>query len=761
MTRRLWWYRMTERKREGMGHPNTRRVYRFGGFEVDPDVGEVRKRGIRIRVQDQPLRLLNALLERPGVLITREELHRRLWPDDTFVDFEHGLNAAAARLRQALGDSAQTPRFIESVPRRGYRFIGAVKAGPTDWPEAPPPEEATRAAETLPPSDEAGTEPAVHVTPPDTVPKPAGHPILPWIIAGVFCAAAAMASWLHVRDRSGDLRPFQFSVLPPAGTTFALFDSAVVSPDGRLIVFPAVDDSGETHLWVRPLDALAATRLADTNGAGFPFWSPDSRTIAFFANGKLKRVDAGGGPSHVLCDAADGRGGTWNRQGVIVFAPGLTSPLFQVPSVGGEPKQVTFLDRSRQELSHRWPFFLPDGDHFLYTNRIARAEDYGLFVGSLSGGRATLLLRSPANAIYAGDPSGHGYVLFIKGNTLMGCLFDAGRLRMTGNPFPVADSINGAVYMEPLHAEFSASGNGVLVYRNTRRTDQLTWFDRNGVRIASASEPGIHLGISLSRDEKEITFSRMEPHTGVLDIWRMDVGSGMSFRVTYGPGDHGSPVWSPDGSRIAYGAYNNAAGALYESSSTGGGATRLLPQSANLKFPTDWSADGRFLLYQEIHPGANRDSWALPLPDGKPMPLLQSRFNVIDAVFSPNGKWFAYGSDETGKQEIYAAPFPPSSASTVKWMVSREGGAHPKWPGDGKQLYYLAPDKRIMVVEVATQRGFQSGPPRALFQSDIVGDFRARFAVTADGRRFLIPSAASQPGSPSATVVVNWPEGMR
>jgi DNA-binding winged helix-turn-helix (wHTH) protein len=361
----------------------SRKTYRFGSFTVDPDAGEVRKNGARVRVQDQPLLLLSALLERPGVLVTREELHRRLWPDDTFVDFDNGLNAAAGRLRQALGDSAQTPRYIESVPRRGYRFIAAVE---TEFADS-----------------DAGVNGVPEV--PANRLKSVRREVS-WIAAGLLFLTAAVLSWVHFREQPRTIAPFEFSLAPPDGTTFGLFDSAEVSPDGRLIAFSAIDDAGERRLWLRPLDSLSARRLDDTNGAAFPFWSSDSRNIGFFGNGKLERINAAGGPARIICDAADGRGASWNRQGMIVFTPGLTSPLFQVPAAGGEPKQVTTLNRSRQEISHRWPYFLPGGDRFLYTARTTKVEDSAVFVGSLRDGRSSLLVPSLINAVYAGDGRG-------------------------------------------------------------------------------------------------------------------------------------------------------------------------------------------------------------------------------------------------------------------------------------------------------------------------------------------------------------------
>ena len=330
--------------------PNGKRpAYRFSHFEVHPDELEVRKHGIRLKLQEQPFRLLQALLERPGTLVTREELHARLWPDDTFVDFDHGLNAAAARLRQALGDSARLPRFIESVPRRGYRFIAPVEVVPVEpgvgTAEAPAAPELAAVQRR-----ERGWRRA-------------------FVAASMLIAIATVIWWLQSRDRPERVQSFKVPVTPPEGTRFVEDDPIALSPDGRFMAFAAADSSGESELWIRPMDEVAARRLEGTKGAAFPFWSPDSQSIAFFANGTLNRVGVSGGLPKILCKAPDGRGGTWNRENTIVFDPSLSSPLYQVPATGGEPKAVTALDAASQEFSHRWPFFLPDGRHFLYTVR--------------------------------------------------------------------------------------------------------------------------------------------------------------------------------------------------------------------------------------------------------------------------------------------------------------------------------------------------------------------------------------------------------
>jgi Tol biopolymer transport system component/DNA-binding winged helix-turn-helix (wHTH) protein len=730
-----------------------RTVYRFGQFEVYPGSGEVRKRGIPIRVQDQPLRLLTALLERPGEVIAREELHRKLWPDDTFVDFEHGLNAAATRLRQALGDSAQTPRFIESVPRRGYRFIGHVEEenGGSDQSRDPVPSPEGCVTPPDAPNGKNGITTAAETSRTRTTSR---RVILPWIVSALLFVSTATVSLLHFRERARDDRPVKFSLAAPENTRFAEFDSLALSPDGRLLALTSTNTSGETHLWVRPLNALAATRLEGTAGASFPFWSADSSTIAYFANGKLKRINAVGGSPKIICDAPTGRGGSWNQNGIIVYAPSVSSPLFQVASGGGEPKPLKNLGASREELSHRWPHFLPGGRHFLYSVTSAQPEMSGIYVGAIDSGRATLLRKNGTNAAYVPARNGIGHLLFVQGGTLNRQRFDPDSLQLSGDPVPLIEGVDASQHIEPLRASFSTSHTGVLTYQSARGTDRLTWVDRSGTRLATIGDPGTHLHPSLSPDEKEVAVDRMDPLLGTFDIWRIDAKKGTSSRLTFDSTNETAPVWSPDGSRIALSSKRSLD--LFEKASSGAGTEKLLFRSGQWKFATDWSPDGNSLLYYEFNAKLrNRDLWMLPMVgDLGPRPLLDTEFNESDGVFSPDGKAFAYSSDQSGKQEVYVQPFPPA-VGTGKWMVSANGGSRPKWPR-GKELFYLAPDGTMMAVDVTVVGGFRAGVPRPLFKSGIIHDFRVQFAVTANGRSFLIPIATSPTGSPDATVVVNW-----
>lgn len=711
-------------------------IYCFGVFEFDLRAAELRKSGVKVKLQEQPYQVLLKLLQHPGEIVSREELRSTLWQENTFVDFETGLNTAVRRLRDALGDSPDNPIFIEPLPRRGYKFIAPV--------------------EVLPKIDEDKRIAAGIVSKP-SLQKRASIAAFAGVTAVLIVLGAISFFVLHFRSGSVPDKRVIFTFVPPDNTRFAEFDSVALSLDGRMLAFTATDRSGEQQLWMRPLGRTESRRFDGTNGASFPFWSSDGRSIGFFMNGKLRRIDVSGGPPETICDAANGRGGTWNRSGVIVFAPAPDSPLFQVRATGGEPKPVTRLDTSRQELTHRWPSFLPDGNHFLYMLRSARADNTGIYLGSLDSGRNIRILGDQSSAMLTQSPAGDGYLIFGRGDTLMSQRFDVNRNKLVGEPFQIAESVVHGLYVEPMLTAFSTSQQGVLAYVSGRPTDQLTWVDRTGARGDTLGAPGIHLGPSVSPDGKEVTVATSDSRTGIFALWRIDIADGKLSELTFNTLHSVSSVWSPDGSHIAFAANEQRAFNLYQRLTSGKGDQELLLRSSRWQFPTDWSPDGRFLLYYEIAPQSSRDIWALPLfGDRTPIPLVRTEHDERDAKFSPDGKWFVYSSDESGKREIYVQPFLPVANSTGKWKISQGGGSHPQWPRPGNEIYYLAPDHKIIAVQVRTATTFQFDAPRPLFDSGVVDDFRAGFTVLPGGRRFLVPTAIDHPGSPAATIVINW-----
>jgi Tol biopolymer transport system component len=411
--------------------------------------------------------------------------------------------------------------------------------------------------------------------------------------------------------------------------------SFAISPDGRRLVFSASNES-KSQLWVRPLDSVATRPLAGTDGASLPFWSPDSASLGFFADGKLKRIDIVGGAPQVLANAVNGRGGAWNRDGTIVFVPG-TGPLFKVPATGGEAVAVTRLETG--QLTHQFPQFLPDDRHFTYLAQGGPSQ--GIYAGSLDGTSSKRL----ASADFAAVVSPSGFLLFLRQTTLFAQAFDFKRQELSGNPFPVAEQVAG----------FSATA-GMVAYRTGRAgvARQLTWQDRSGKSVGTigASESAPLVDVELSPDGKRVAVTRAV--TGNGDVWLIDAAHGVPTRFTFDAAFAGRPVWSPDGSRVVFQSSRKGVYNLYWHLSSGAGADQLLLESDQNKMANDWSSDGRFLLFRSLDPQTGWDLWVLPLSgDKKPFPFLKTPFEEREGQFSPDGKWIAYQSNESGRFEIY------------------------------------------------------------------------------------------------------------
>ena len=582
---------------------------------------------------------------------------------------------------------------------------------------------------------------------------------LPWIVAALLALALIAALpfvILYLRRAPVDERVLKLSVLPPEKATLVGgVPTLALSPDGRRLAFVASFE-GRDLLWVRSLDSLSAQALPGTEGgASLPFWSPDSRFIGFFAGGKLKKIDAAGGPPQTLCDAALPRGGTWNRDGVIVFASSASSPLYRVSAAGGEPSPVTALDQSRFEISHRWPYFLPDGRHFLYFVRSSQAESGGTFVGSLDAKETKRLLPTTLNAAYAPP----GFLLFLRNETLMAQPFDADGLQLTGEPFPVAEHV--AYNLGLGRGAFSVSENGVLAYRSgSGQTNQPLWFDRGGKQIGSLGAAGLYFTLWLSPDERQAAVDRTDTQTGTNDIWLFD-SRGIPSRFTTDPASDSNPLWSPDGSRIVFTSNREGVSNLYQKVASGVGNEEVLLKSSEEKWPDDWSSDGQFIVYQTFNPKTKWDLWVLPMSgDRQPFPFLQTEFNEQQAQFSPDGKWIAYTSNESGAPEVYAQTFP---ASGGRVRVSTGGGNQPRWRRDGRELFYIAADRKLMAVDVKLGATFEARVPKILFGTRVLSltGFRNTYAVTADGQRFLINSTIEETDATPISVVVNWTAGLK
>ncbi|HJZ81541.1 MAG TPA: protein kinase, partial [Pyrinomonadaceae bacterium] len=494
--------------------------------------------------------------------------------------------------------------------------------------------------------------------------------LIAWIVAGIAVVALVALATRYFRGTPPDKRVLRLSIIPPEKTTLSgVLQTMALSPDGRRMAFIA-SSGGKDLIWVRPLDSLSSTALSGTEGVVVPsgiFWSPDSRFIGFFSGGKLKKIDASGGPAQTVCDVSEARGGTWNRNGVILFSPAVNQPVYRVSAAGGNPTPITTLDQSQYETSHRWPQFLPDGNHFLYLAR-GKPEHTGVYLGSLGSKETRQILVSAVSALYAPP----GFLLFMRNETLMAEPFDANELRLTGEPVPIAEPVayNGGLG----RGSFCASENGVLAYRSgTGQINQPLWFDRGGKQIGSLGEAGLYFTLCFSPDEKRAAIDRIDPHTGTQDIWLFDLLRGIPSRFTTDPANDWFPLWSPDGSTIVFSSSRDGVTNLYMKSASGVGGEEALLKSDQSKTADDWSTDGKFIVYESRSAQNKTDLWVLPMSgDRKPFPFLQTVFNEQQAQFSPDGKWIAYTSDESGSPEVYVQTFP---ASGGKWRISTNGGA--------------------------------------------------------------------------------------
>ncbi len=493
------------------------------------------------------------------------------------------------------------------------------------------------------------------------------------------------------------------------------------------------------------------------------FWSPDSRFIGFQVGGKLAKIEISGGPAQPLCDVQGFVvGGSWNREDVIVFADSARG-LMQVSAAGGVASPLTTFDPSREEVIHVLPFFLPDGRHFLYLRASSSPEYSGAYVGSVNTkpeeqDSKRLLVTTSAPVYVPSSDSDSGQVLFVRQGTLMAQPFDAHRLEPFGEAVPIAEQVGS--YLD--YGFFSASNNGVLVYRSDAgQIYQLTWLDQQGKVLAAVAEPDRYNGLALSPDGRRVAVSRTNPeNTPNWDVWLLDEGRNTSTRLTYEQVRASFPVWSADGSSVIFSSVRAGEVNLYLKQASGAGDERLLLKSSDVfKYATSSSRDGRFLLYTAENPKTKNDLWVLPLNgDRKPIPFLRTEFNESSGQFSPDGHWIAYTSDESGDDEIYVRNFSTDSAqrsrdAAGKWLISKGGGTDPRWRGDGKELFYVASDGKLMSVDISAKPVFEAGTPKPLFQLPpgfIGGDF------TPDGRRFLIGVPVAQSASVPFTVVLNW-----
>ena len=722
-------------------------VVRFGVFEANLRSGELRKSGIKIKLHDQPFQVLTMLLERPGELVTREEIRNRLWPRETFVDFDHSLNNAVNRLREALGDSADSPRFIETLPRRGYRFVGQAKgAGLGEFNET-----------SLPQGEDKSRGP-INAT------KPIQSAAYHWLF-GFALLIAAVASIVAYQFYRAPLVPSsRLFLLPPDGTTFNLIGdeggSIALSPEGTRIAFVALNAQGKTEVWVRPLGSLTSTAVDGTDGATFPFWSPDGRSIGFFAGGKLKTVSLDRrNSSLILCDAPFGRGGSWSSRGVIIFAPTSHSGIYRIPDRGREPKPITILDTSTH-TTHRWPKFLPDGKHFIYlaASHFNEPTHDGVYLGSLDGKDNKLIVNTDADATYAS-----GYLFFLGKDKFMAQRFSPETGQLRGEPHPTVERV---LYDPTIwKTVFDASSKGVMAYQlgDRVRGTQFRWFDRTGKQTGVLGEPVFQWEPSISRDGQRLVVGI--GHGGYSNLWVYDLVHGGRMQITFSKYDSGIPVWSRRSSRILFTSKRQHY-SIYEIDSRGAEPERLVLDTGSDTWPLDISPDEQFLLLgRGVTIGkAKSQIWVYPMNGGgQQFRLLASEAREGEAQFSPDGQWVAYTSNESGRDEVYVVPFPVSmnsgqqhsAALQGKWQISIAGGHAPRWRPNGTEMFYLASDNTMMDVSVSKRSGtfvFESARP--LFRAN-PGFYNVSYDVSPDGSKFIVNTAPEERTAP-ITVVENW-----
>jgi Tol biopolymer transport system component/DNA-binding winged helix-turn-helix (wHTH) protein len=728
-------------------HPTTspQRRLVFGPFAFDESSGELHKHGVRVRLEGQPLQILATLISQPGQVVARDEFQQQLWKGGTFVDFDHGLNAAMNRLRQALGDSADQPRYVETLAGRGYRFIASVQA---------------TVQKPLLVMTSAAVAPEVEPAAPVIVPAQR-KPWPVWLVTAAVIAGLVGGYLATRRPASSGPPTLRYVISPPNGYALESGSSRqtfALSPDGARLAFTAMDSSGTFQTFIRDLDGLESRPLANSIYSYTVFWAPDGRSLFQTVRGKLQRSALEGDSYQVVCDTPPVM-----LMGALL-GPNLLisgrSANFVVPTSGGTPRPV-------KEL-YPWPQILPDGEHVLFTafdsrlgHHRARVVKYG------QPDSVKDLLETDSRTMYA--PSvlkpGTGYLLSVRSGNILAHPFDPRSLRVLGEPLAVVSQTYS--FLPTGAADFSVSNNGMLAYRRYQSRSQLAWVSRHGEVVSTIGPANVNLKQArLSPDGKKIATPIFDVNRGVNDMWIIDAETGAARKVIVGRGLVDNPVWAPDSARLAFSRAYDTPPKLFVRGIGEMDVDEPLPESY-FEAPSDWSHDGRFIAYTNTafatNIELNGDVWLIDMArNRKVVHLINTPFHEANPAFSPDGRWLAFTSNESGRTEVYVQAFEAGESPRLtgeRHLISRSGAIALRWRRDGKELFYLAWDGRLYAVPVTLSPKLKIGERAPLFT--ISTEARAAmhsnvgFDVSADGQRLLVPIVTSSERS-EIVVIQNW-----
>lgn len=710
---------------------------RFGLFELDTEVQELHRGSVRIRLAKQPFDLLIALIEQPGEVISREALQQRLWPPDTFVDYDHGLNKTVRKLREVLGDSAESPRYIETIQRIGYRFIAPVTTVSKSVENSPVTEDAK--------STENSSEPRL-----DTTSVPARLTRRRVFLLGGATLLGGGVIWLRRSLLGRSSERAMDVVLPlPVGTAAAdpghTLGAPVVAPNGAAAVVALTTDEG-IFLYIRHLEADRLVRMEGTRGAGQPFWSPDSLHIGFFADSKLKRMPVAGGDAVTLCDAPVPRGGAWGISGVILFGLNFHG-IYQILAAGGAATQITNLDKLAGENSHRNPAFLPDGARFLYLARTDDPEKRAIYTESLqsTSGRQRVGLADGEFALARDPETDSWYLLTQQAEKIVAQSFDVRRGKLTGVAHVLLDH----------RGTISASDTGILVTRTEQQMlARLLWFDREGRQLSTVGDADDYWNVAISPDGQRLAVVRHNFLTGQFRVWTASCERGLLEPLS--ESNHAAAaVWSRDSTTVYYTDIRQRKLLARQLSANSQEQVVMDLAGSQDVLVDDISAEGDIAIGELITNGDHAQiAWSLKRTHPEWRTVDASGQQGLHAKLSPDGKWLAFSSFDSGRSEIYVMKFP---SGEQRRRISDRGGHTPRWRRDGRELFFVANDGGMMSVDLSARRTSDASPKK-LFQTNLrLGSDRPLYDVTGDGQRFLMSDGGNRSSESNVELVLHWP----